>query len=391
MPLPGSVPTFTLVGDFPPLSPDGRERTGSFTFTPVPPVIADASGVYLGVENATLNASGGFSKQLAGCDAFGTPFVWRMDGDITGLPPISVNLSIPGSAGTVHLGTVMEAGAATLPANYVVVIGPRGATGPSGGGSGGGTPADTVAPGTSFGASPVAGSVGTYSRGDHAHGTPAAPTKATVGLGSVDNTSDAAKPVSSAVQTALASEVTRANAAYDAAGSAAAALVSAKAYTDAHPGTGGHAGVSSDGRINEEIIVLGAAASWTIVTTSLGVEIGATVAAAVGQRVWFSPSFLRTGGVVFLDIGIKAAAGGVSRYVSSGTSTPRAEGYAPLYPLVAFTGVVGIREFIVQAGEVDGSGNVKIVLAYKGPADGNQKLYFGSGYDGAIWTNNPDA
>ena len=40
---------------------------------------------------------------------------------------------------------------------------------------GGGTPADTVASETSFGATPAAGSASAYSRGDHTHGTPTNP------------------------------------------------------------------------------------------------------------------------------------------------------------------------------------------------------------------------
>lgn len=157
-------------------------------------------------------------------------------------------------------------------------------------------------------------------------------------------------------------------------------------------GGGGSAGISNDGRINEEIVVLTAAASWTIITTSLGVEIGSTIAAKAGDRIWFSPSFLRTGGVVFLDLGIKAAVGGVSRYISSGGSTPREEGYAPLYPLLNYQGAVGVREFIAQDDEIDEDGNATIVFAYKGAANGaDQKLYLGGGYDGAIWTANPDA
>jgi hypothetical protein len=50
-----------------------------------------------------------------------------------------------------------------------------------GGGGGGPSPSGTVASGTSFGASPSAGAASTYSRGDHAHGTPTAPTAASVG------------------------------------------------------------------------------------------------------------------------------------------------------------------------------------------------------------------
>lgn len=160
----------------------------------------------------------------------------------------------------------------------------------------------------------------------------------------------------------------------------------------AGPAGGGSAIASLDVVINEEIITLPSAATWTIVTTSGGTEVGASIPAAVGDRVWFSPSFMRTGGVVFLDMGIKAAAGGVSRYISSKTGTPRTQGYAPLYPQSAtFPGVVGIREFVVQEGEVDGSGNVKIVLAYLGTTDGSQKIYAGGDYDLGWFIANPDA
>lgn len=370
MPLSPNVPTFTLVGEFPPLSPDGAERQGSFTFTPVPPVIADASGVYLGVENATLNASGGFSKTLAGCDAFGTPFVWRMDGDITGLPPFSVNLTIPGSAGTVHLGTVMEAGVTTLPANYTVVIGPRGATGPSGGGSGGGTPADTVAAGTSFGASSTPGSVGTYSRGDHAHGTPTAPTKTTIGLANVDNTSDASKPVSSAVQTALASEVTRANAAYDAAGSAAAALVSAKAYTDAHPGgTGGVSIRTASVRItDDDLSGLPVAASWVVAVTKPGTPLKCSIAATAGDRIRVCGNFMRAGSH-FLDWVLLDSAGAISLYASTGTGTAPTEGSPVLYPSLSFSYATGDELFTVASGHLN-AGVATVALAHQGTGSG---------------------
>jgi hypothetical protein len=90
---------------------------------------------------------------------------------------------------------------------------------------------------------------------------------------------------------------------------------------------------------------------------------------------------MRTGGVVFFDLAAKKVGGGF-RYASSGTTTPRDEGYAALYPLAAFPGVVGLRQFIVQADEIDGDGYFTIVLRYKGAADGvNQKVYAGAGYD----------
>jgi hypothetical protein len=170
MPLPPGVGTFTLTADFPPLSPDGTERQGSFTFTPIPDILVADSGVYLGVENATLSASGTLSKVLVANDALAEPFVWRVDIDVTGLPPISQNISVPASAGTVALGTLLETEA--LPGNYYVVVGPQGPQGEPGSGGGGGTPSSTVTGSTSYGQSATAGAASTYSRGDHVHGSP---------------------------------------------------------------------------------------------------------------------------------------------------------------------------------------------------------------------------
>ena len=66
-----------------------------------------------------------------------------------------------------------------------------------------GTPATTVTSETTYGVTPAVGASTDYARADHTHGTMVTPTKTTVGLANVDNTSDASKPVSTAMQTAL--------------------------------------------------------------------------------------------------------------------------------------------------------------------------------------------
>src|SRR5574340_201480 len=77
-------------------------------------------------------------------------------------------------------------------------------------GEGTGTPSATVSDETTYGVSKTAGVASAYSRGDHTHGTPATPTKTTVGLPNVDNTSDAGKPVSTAQQAALDGKISHA-------------------------------------------------------------------------------------------------------------------------------------------------------------------------------------
>lgn len=130
MPLPDGVPTFTLVGKYPPLSPDGAERSGSLRFTPVPAVLvsSETDAILLGTENATLGGSGQFEIELVA--AADEPFLWRVDEAITGQPPRSFTIE-PGAPGsTVPLSSVVVAEA--LPEDYVVVLGPQGPAGEPG-------------------------------------------------------------------------------------------------------------------------------------------------------------------------------------------------------------------------------------------------------------------
>lgn len=89
-----------------------------------------------------------------------------------------------------------------------------------GGGGGGGLSNDPAQP---LGAA-AAGTSAWASRADHVHPLPAAPTAADIGLGNVDNTADANKPVSTAQAAAISAAQAAAQAASDPAGTAAAAL-----------------------------------------------------------------------------------------------------------------------------------------------------------------------
>jgi hypothetical protein len=149
------------------------------------------------------------------------------------------------------------------------------------------------------------------------------------------------------------------------------------------PGTGG--GVTPvfyDDPVGAGIITLNTAADWTPVIGTGGKHVGRTIPAHAGDVVVWSPSFLRTGTTMFLDAVIRTTAGGISRFVSSGTATPNTEGYAAWYAQSgSFPAVSGPRSFTVQAGEIDGSGNFTLEMVYKG-GDSSCRVYFGDGYDG---------
>lgn len=70
-------------------------------------------------------------------------------------------------------------------------------------------PASSVVSETSYNSSPVVGTSLKFAREDHTHGTVITPTKATVGLPLVDNTSDADKPISNAEAAVIAGLVVK--------------------------------------------------------------------------------------------------------------------------------------------------------------------------------------
>lgn len=133
MPLPVGIPLVTVTGNYTVPASGASELTGSVTFTPVPDRVASpAYGVILlGSYNATLSASGGFTARLVSTDV--GAFVWRMDENVTGLPPQSRNLTLPASGSPVDL--VAFPATDPLPASYTVITGPRGPQGQAGSGA----------------------------------------------------------------------------------------------------------------------------------------------------------------------------------------------------------------------------------------------------------------
>ncbi|MFD9223837.1 collagen-like protein [Streptomyces sp. NPDC060064] len=136
MPFPLGVQTVTLTsGAVGYRAPDGSHAVGTIRFTPsVSRVTSAEHGVIaLGTNNATLNASGGFTATLLANDADGfTPSGWtyRVDEEFTNAPGRAYNISLPASAATVALPSIAPTVEST--GTYVVVTGPAGPTGATG-------------------------------------------------------------------------------------------------------------------------------------------------------------------------------------------------------------------------------------------------------------------
>lgn len=178
---------------------------------------------------------------------------------------------------------------------------------------------------TSYSQASTAGVAATYSRSDHTHGTVALPTPTAIGLGNVDNTSDANKPISTATQTALNAKQPK--------------LVMRQAYIK----TG-------------NVTLPNTAAAWLPLA---GFEL--QMPAVVGDYVDISTEFFmlpNTGS--FLDIAVIVGTTLV-RYMSSGTGTPAVEGLPGYYPDLAFRTNASSMGFTVTAPDLDGA-NVRWVM-----------------------------
>jgi hypothetical protein len=185
-------------------------------------------------------------------------------------------------------------------------------------GAGTGVASDTVVEATEFGQEPSAGVSAAYARGDHTHGTPAAP----AGGGSTIRTASV--------------------------------------------------------RITDDNLSgLPAAASWTIVQTSGGTQLKASIGAVAGDRIRVCANFLYVGSH-FLDWVLLDSEGAIALYAGSGTSSPLGEGNPSLYPALTLSKDSNPEMFTVAAEHIDGDGNVTIALAHQGaagsPLDAN-KVY----------------
>jgi hypothetical protein len=238
MTLPPSITQVTIYGTLVYQSGDlaGQVVQGTITFSPsiTVDVPVDLMTVPRSTMTATLDANGYFAiPLLATDDADGDPTGWTYQvsehfsqgggrgtfsveipsamapsgfyGDLT---PAVASSGLTSYATVAQLATKVAKAGDTMTGLLILSGDPAVALGAAtkqyvDAQVGGGTPSNTVTDETTYGIVPAAGAATAYSRGDHTHGTMATPTASTVGLGNVDNTSDANKPVSTATQTAL--------------------------------------------------------------------------------------------------------------------------------------------------------------------------------------------
>ena len=179
---------------------DGTPESGTVTFQMSGFVqsAADNEVISPGKFVGTLDADGVLSVQVfATDDPLWVPDTWTYHvivklSSARAVFWMEIPLDTPGQTIDIAdlLPTVEKVGTSYAPLNH---------THEGQGGGGGGTPSNTVVSGTSFGASSTAGAASSYSRGDHSHGTPAAPTPAGIGAATAaHNHSGVYDPVNSA-------------------------------------------------------------------------------------------------------------------------------------------------------------------------------------------------
>lgn len=176
MPFPASLTVVTLTGTF--LDGEGLPRAGRIIFrSPIHTMRgADDTFVVPRILAETLDATGSFSLAVpATDDPDWTPVGWTykvsVDFGDDGYQRLG-DILVPYDLGS----TLSLASLAPVPAAngqlYALYNDPRF---DGGGGGGSGTPSNSVVTETAFGQSATAGASTSYSRGDHTHGTPAAP------------------------------------------------------------------------------------------------------------------------------------------------------------------------------------------------------------------------
>jgi hypothetical protein len=119
---------------------------------------------------------------------------------------------------------------------------------------------------------------------------------------------------------------------------------------------------------------LPAAASWTIVQTSAGTQLKASIAAAVGDRIRVYGAFMHIG-AHFLDWTLLDNVGAIALYATTDTASAPTEGNPTMYPSASFLRSPSPDMFTVAAGHIN-AGVVTVALAHQGSGTGSGNIVY---------------
>lgn len=243
MAFPDGLTLVTVHGQFG--GPDGAP-VGQVEFTARYPLVGTAADTIVRPFTTTvgLDADGAFEVALpATNDPAWTPQGWAYAVRVTaGGTSFPATLQLDYQTTSVELGDLLQVDGTAEPGVSYILLGQRGTAGgvagldadgdvtdasgakiTGGGGSGGPSPSSTVVSEITYGASSSAGNATTYSRGNHTHGTPAAPASSDISDATATGVALLTAASSSAARTAIGAETS---------GAAATALTTAAGYTD---------------------------------------------------------------------------------------------------------------------------------------------------------------
>lgn len=119
---------------------------------------------------------------------------------------------------------------------------------------------------------------------------------------------------------------------------------------------------------------LPAAAAWTVVQTSAGTQLKASIAAAAGDRIRVYGAFMHIG-AHFLDWTLLDNVGAIALYATTGTASAPAEGNPTMYPSASFLRSPSPDMFTVASGHI-AAGLVTVALAHQGSGTGSGNIVY---------------
>lgn len=125
---------------------------------------------------------------------------------------------------------------------------------------------------------------------------------------------------------------------------------------------------------NDDLSGLPAAAAWTVVQTSAGTQLKASIAAAAGDRIRVYGAFMHIG-AHFLDWALLDNASAIALYATTGTSSAPTEGNPTMYPSASFLRAGSPDMFTVASGHI-AAGLVTVALVHQGLGTGSGNIVY---------------